>query len=150
MKINMVKQAGGVLVPASDMDAESLNKFKTGAIYPVELKRFRNPDFHGKVFKFFQFCFEHWSADKTHWDNMSEAGQFDSFRKELTKLAGFTVTNYSIDGKTFVVEAKSLSFGSMDQEEFEACYSALINAAIKHVFGDVNDERILNRLQSFF
>ena len=60
------------------------------------------------------------------------------------------MTTYAIDGLTFEVEAKSLSFASMDQDEFEACYSALINAAIKHVFQNTRDEQILNRLQGFF
>ena len=38
----------------------------------------------------------------------------------------------------------------MEQEEFEACYSALINAAIKTVFAGTTDERILSKLMGFF
>lgn len=38
----------------------------------------------------------------------------------------------------------------MEQDEFEECYSALINAAIKHVFQNTTDENILNRLMGFF
>lgn len=81
---------------------------------------------------------------------MDEPAQAESFRKELTKLAGFTNTTYSLDGTGFVIEAKSLAFGSMEQDEFEQCYSALINAAIKNVFSGTTDEQILNRLQGFF
>lgn len=150
MKLEFIKQHGGVLVPASDFVCEKLSSFKTGELYEVEIKRTRSPHFHRKVFAFFGFCFEFWAATKTHWDNMDEKSQFESFRKELIKLAGFTDTAYSIDGFTFTVEAKSLSFGNMKQDEFEACYSALINAAIKHVFAGANDEKILNKLQGFF
>jgi len=150
MKLDFVKQAGGVLVPASDTVCEKMTKFKTGEIYPVDIKRSRNPHFHAKVFSFFGFCFEHWSADKTHWENMDESSQGESFRKQLTLQAGYFNTTYSLDGTGFVMEAKSLSFANMEQDEFEACYSALINAAIKHVFMNTRDERILNRLQGFF
>ena len=150
MKLEFIKQAGGVLVPASDFVSEKMERFKTGELYEVDIKRTRNPQFHFKVFAFFNFCFEHWSSNKTHWDCMSEPKQFDSFRKELTKLAGFVDQAYSIDGQSFTVEAKSLAFGNMDQAEFEECYNALINAAIVHVFQNTKDENILNRLQGFF
>ena len=150
MKLDFVKQAGGVLIPASDEVVEKLAKFKTGEIYPVEIKRARNPHFHGKVFAFFNFCFEYWSANKTHWDNMGDASQRDSFRKQLLILAGYRVVTYSIDGQSFTVEAKSLSYGNMGQDEFEECYSALINAAIKHVFQNTTDEQIINKLMGFF
>lgn len=150
MKLDFIKTHGGVLIPANDMTADKMQKFKTGEPYEVDIKLSRNPAFHRKVFAFFAFCFEHWSSDKTHWDNMSAAKQSESFRKELIKLAGFTDVAYSIDGQSFTVEAKSLSFANMAQDEFEECYNALINAAIKHVFGNTRDEKILNRLQGFF
>lgn len=150
MKVDMIKQAGGVFVPASDEAADYLNKFKTGEMYPVELKLPRNHSFHRKVFAFFEFVFQYWSANKTHWENMSEPKQKDSFRKELIKLAGFTEVAYSIDGQSFTVEAKSISYGAMSQQEFEELYNALINAAMRHVFNGVDDEKIYNRLVSFF
>jgi len=150
MKLEFTKAIGGVLIPVDDFVLDKMQKFKTGGLYEVEIKRVRNPHFHAKVFSFFKFCFDHWSANKTHWENMSEARQFESFRNELTELAGFIETAYSIDGVSFTTKAKSLSFGSMDQDEFEECYSALINAAIKHVFIGTTDENILNGLQSFF
>ena len=53
MKLNMLKQPGGSLVPADDMTDEYLTKLKTGEVYPVEVKRSRNPHFHSKVFAFF-------------------------------------------------------------------------------------------------
>ena len=150
MKLEMIKGYGGTLSPASDEVAEKLSKFQSGEMYVIDIKRSRNPHFHRKVFAFFGFCFDHWSANKTHWEHMDEPSQAESFRNELTKLAGFTNVTYSIDGTGFEVKAKSLSFGDMEQDEYEACYSALINAAIKHVFGDTKDEQILNRLVGFF
>jgi hypothetical protein len=102
MEIQMVKQPGGVLVPAFDTDVERLEKFKTGEVYPVEVRLARNPDFHKKVFKFFQFCFEHWAADKTDERFKPTAAQFDTFRKNLTVLAGYKEVTFTIDGRARV------------------------------------------------
>lgn len=145
----MLKGAGGAFVPADEMYLPALQTFKNGEIYEVEIKRARNPQFHRKVFAFFKFCFEHWSADKTEWKYFDERKQFETFRKHLTVLAGFKDVSYTIDGRVRV-EAKSLSYGNMDQDEFEQCYSALINAAIKHIFQGTTDENIINQLYAFF
>ncbi|EIG27033.1 DUF1367 family protein [Haemophilus paraphrohaemolyticus] len=155
MQLEMLKMAGGMLVPLDDMQAEALMKFKTGEQYQVEIKQVRNPAFHRKVFAFFKFCFDHWAADKTEWRYFDERTQFEAFRKDLTILAGFKDVCWSINAKEgkpvearFV--AKSLSYGNMEQDEFERCYSALINAAMQNIFKGCNDERILDRLYAFF
>lgn len=145
VKINVVKMAGGMLAPYSDLDAERLGKFKTGVAYPVEIKRSRNPDFHGKVFAFFNFCFEHWSGDR---EFMDEAGQFDVFRRHMTVLAGYYDTFYNIAGEVRI-EAKSISYANMEQQEFEELYSALIRVAVKRIFAGC-DESIENKLMGFF
>lgn len=149
MKLEFVKQYGGTLCPASDIVAEKMTKFKSNEVYEIEIKRSRNPQFHSKVFAFFRFCFEYWCADKAGFENMDIAAQEEVFRNHLTCLAGYRNEFYKIDGGVRV-EAKSLSYANMEQQEFEECYSALINAAIKHVFKGCNDEQILNRLQGFF
>ena len=145
VKVNFVKQPGGVLIPADDLEAERLTKFKTGGTYEVDIKRVRNPQFHAKVFAFLNFCFAHWRSDK---EFQNEYEQFKSFRNHLTVLAGYYTETFNINGGVRI-EAKSLSFGSMDQETFEACYNAMINAACKHIF-KTTDENTYNQLLSFF
>lgn len=149
MKVEMVKMQGGTFCPVDENQAEVLKKFRNGEQYEVEIKLTRNPQFHRKVFSFFKFCFEHWAADKTDWKYFDERKQFDTFRKHLTVLAGFKDVSYTIDGRVRV-EAKSLSYGNMEQDEFEACYSALINAALKHIFNNTTDQKIINQLYAFF
>jgi len=80
---------------------------------------------------------------------MDEHSQFDRFRKDLTILAGFYVQTVRLNGDVRI-EAESLAFANMNQDRFESVYSALINAAIKHVFANTKDQSILNRLQAFF
>jgi len=145
MKIQIIKQPGGLLCPASDMELEKLNKFKTGEQYEIDIKLTRNPGFHRKVFIFFHFCFEHWKGDR---EFVSETEQFRVFRNNLTVLAGFYIELFNIKGEVRI-EAESLSFASMDQERFEECYSALINAAMRKIFLTA-DENTYNQLVSFF
>lgn len=148
-KYQMTKLAGGVLAPLNDDEAERLKSFQNGEQYEIEIKRQRNPAFHRKVFAFFNFCFEYWSADKTEWQYFDERTQFEKFRKDLTIMAGFFNKIYNIRGD-LRLEAKSLKYSEMEQDEFEACYNALINAAIKHIFNNTRDENIINRLYSYF
>ncbi len=145
MKINFIKQPGGTLTPANDMESDKLIKFKTGQMYEVDMKLTRNPKFHGKVFAFFNFCFAHWKSDKEFID---ESGQFDNFRKDLTIMAGYYDEYYNIHGDVRV-EAKSLSYASMKPEVFEQCYKALITAAMMNIFKGA-DDRIYDQLVGFF
>jgi len=145
VKINVEKLPGAKLVAWDDYSVDEMNKCKTGGVYEIEFKRHRNPDFHRKVFAFFQFCFMHWKGDN---EFQHEAKQFDVFRKHLVATAGYYDSFYNIHGEVRV-EAKSLSYGSMGQSEFEECYSALINAALKNVF-KTNDDNVYNQLLGFF
>lgn len=149
MEITMVKNAGGVFVPMFDHDLPRLTKFKNGESYTADFKLTRNPAFHRKMFAFFKFCFEHWAADRAGLEHADEATQFDRFRKDLTILAGFYEQTVRLNGD-IRTEAKSLAYGSMEADEFERCYSAMINAAIKHIFGGTRDQNTLNQLYSYF
>ena len=146
MKLNMLKQPGGVLSPADDIAAEYLTKLKTGEVYPVEVKRSRNPQFHSKVFAFFQFAFNYWRGEC---EFQEEAAQFDSFRKQLTVQAGYYNQVWKLDGLGFTLEAKSLSYGNMDQTEFEEFSVAMQNAAMRTIFQGADDS-VIQELMGFF
>jgi hypothetical protein len=139
------KMVGGVMVPASDLEAEKLSRFKTGDLCEGDFKLKRNGKFHGKVFAFFGFCFEHWDNPNSYQD---EQAGFDVFRSELTCLAGYSNKFYTISGSVRL-EAKSLAYGNMSQEEFEHLYNALIQAAMNTIFKGA-DESIYTKLMSFF
>lgn len=146
MKINMEKRQGAMLSAWDDIAIDELNKFKTGEVYEVEIKRPRNPQFHGKVFSFLQFVYHHFSDPNEH---LGPARSFDLFRKNLTILAGYYDEIYSYDGSVRL-EVKSLSYGSMSQSDFEEFYKAVISAAMQHVFVGSTDENLYNQLLSYF
>lgn len=145
MKINMIKQAGGALLPASELEAEKLKKFKNNEMYTIELKNSRNPQFHRKVFQFMNFCFEHWISDNEY---LNEQGQLDVMRDNMTVLTGAYKKYYNLNGEVRI-EADSWAFASMTQEEFEKLYNALIQVAMHKIFV-TNDQEVYNKLASFF
>lgn len=145
MKIEFIKQPGGVLIPASDIEAATMIQFQNGEQYSVDIKKTRNQKFHRKVFKFFRFCFDHWRSEL---EFTNERKQFEVFRNNLTVVAGYYEEFYNIKGEVRV-EAKSLSYESMDDLEFSECYSALINAAMRTIFENAGED-IEIQLYSFF
>ncbi len=145
MKVSFVKQPGGTLIPANDMESDRLTRFKTGEEYEVDIKLTINPAFRRKMFAFFQFCFAYWKSDKVY---QSESKQFDNFRKDLTILAGFYDETYNIHGDVRI-DAKSLAYANMEDDEFEEVYKASITAAMEHVFNNADDS-IYDQLVGFF
>lgn len=146
MEISMVKGANGVFVPAFEHDLPRLTKFKNGEMYAFNIKLSRNPSFHRKMFAFFKFCFDHWCANKAGLENMDEYSQFDRFRKDLTILSGFYEQTVRLNGEVRT-EAKSLAYGDMESDEFERCYHAIVNAALKHIFrgcSGITESRLLS------
>ena len=144
MKITMIKLPGGVLAPGSDIEEARMARFKNNCMHEIEIKQPRNPAFHGKVFSFFNYCFDYWKPPGEYSDR---AGQFDVFRKHLTCLSGYYESYYSINGDVRI-EAKSISYGNMDQEEFEQFYHDLVQAAMKHIFKP-DDQEAYNTLMGY-
>ena len=150
MKVNFIKQAGGILSPASEIEAYRLKRIKSGLVYEIDIKggEKRNRGYHGKVFLFMNFCFEYWSGCNTHVDYQVEEAQFEYFRKQLAIKAGYFDYVVNLEGST-MIQARSLSYDAMSQEEFEQFGSAIINSAIATIFQGA-DEQTCNRLYSFF
>lgn len=149
-KYPMIKAAGGVFCPADEMYLDKLNRFENGGLYEIEIKKVNNPALHRKLFSFFKFCFDHWSAENSDVQFADEVKQFNHFRKRLTILAGYFYEFVDFDTGEIRKEAQSLKFDEMDDIERGKVLSAVINAALKHVFGNTTDENVINRLYAFF
>ena len=147
MKVNFIKIRGGGLIASTDEDAELMTKFKNGEIYEVELKLTRNPKFLKKMMAFFKFCFEFYDSGELL-PHCTPQQQFNRFRKDLTILAGFYNQTVRLNGD-IRIEAQSLAYSNMTEEEFSECYHAVIQAAITHIFKDA-DEMTINKLYLFF
>ncbi len=93
----------------------------------------RNYRFHKKFFARLNFAFDYWEPAIEH--NVFGAtpeSNFDTFRKNVKIMGGFYDAHYLLYGaKTF--DSKSISFGSMSEDEFEKLYSACVDVILKHV-----------------
>ena len=146
----MIKNAGGVLCPADEMYLDKLKRLENGGLYEIELKKTNNPKLHRKLFAFFKFCFDHYSAEETDLGCADEVKQFNHFRKRLTILAGFFDEFLNFDTGEIHKEAQSLKWDEMDDIERRECLKAVINAAIKYIFKNTKDENVINQLYAFF
>lgn len=134
MKIYMLKTAQG-LKPAYETDYSKYQKLKIGEVYKCEIKQERNYKFHKKFFALILLAFE----------NQEKFINIDHYRKYLTCKAGF-YTAIETNTGTFVI-ADSISFASMDKDEFEKLYSKMLDVVIEEI--GVTSEQIEREIINF-
>jgi len=135
------KGIGGQVIPADPATVEAWNKIKLGEVVRADFKRARNPKFHRKYFALLNLAFDHWNPELPEIHGMKAEKSFEQFRKDLTILAGYYTVSVRLNGEARV-EAKSISFASMDEAEFEKLYSATIDVILKRVMQWADREEI--------
>lgn len=132
----MIRQPGGALVPATDEDAEALRKIKAGAAVRVEVKQIRNYKFLQKFFCLAKYAFDIWSETipPMEYKGQPVKPDFDRFRRDLIILTGRFDATYNARGEVRL-EAKSISFASMSEDDFERLYSETINVILAKILG---------------
>lgn len=147
MEIILTKMANGMLAPATEEEAEKLKKVKAGRGVRVQLTQIRNYEFHKRWFALATYAFQMWSDIKGPMEHKGQQIQpnFDRFRKDLVILAGYYDTVFNVRGE-LRLEAKSISFGNMGQDEFEKLYSATINAVLGKILSGsgLTEEKLRN------
>ena len=148
MEANFIKIQGGHLVPASDQDKEIVDKIKAGQVVSVKFSRMRNYQFFKKWWALVNFAFDYWESPELHADperkwmkKVKPEKNLDRFRKDLTILAGYYEAHYRLDGSVRI-EAKSISFSNMSEDEFEKLYSATIDVVLKSVCTQYTEEML--------
>jgi len=142
MNIYLTKTQAG-FVPSDVETEEWAKKVKAGAVISADFRRVRNPAFHRKFMALLNVGF----------DNCDVPGMiFDRFRKDVTILAGYHHTVVRLD-KSVRVEADSISFAKMEEDDFEKLYNQTINVLLKHVYNlEMSKEEldnIVNQYMSF-
>ena len=150
----VIKTLGGQLAAYDDDSAAALLKFGAGQVVKVSYTRVRNPAFHRKAFALFKFAFDIWDAPVLEYKGLTVAKEFNGFRKDITILAGFYTAHTRLDG-TPRIEAKSLSFGNMNEDEFSRVYAAVLNVIWSRVLksrgydAPEKVDAVINRLMAF-
>ena len=154
MELTYIAMQGGVLRPATARDTEQASKhWKPGQVALVTVKKPRNGLFHRKLFALLNFLFEYWECEGEY-KGIPVEKNFDKFREDITIAAGFHETYVNAITGELRLKAKSISFASMDEAEFEALFNAVINIGLKRILpktfeaGDVR-KAVENELMGF-
>jgi hypothetical protein len=107
------------------------------------VKMQRNPRFHRKFFALLNLAFDHWEPVAATYKGQVVGKNFDQFRNDIVCLAGFGEVAVNLRGETRVT-AKSISFASMDQSEFDDLYNATVNVILKHVLTNYSRDDLDN------
>lgn len=132
MEVLLIKRADGSFVPADAEQAELAARLPVGKVIRSDLKRMRNPRFHRKFFALLQIGYESWEPPLKEYRGHEVQATFDQFRATVTILAGYFDVSTSLNGRVRVTP-KSISFGSMPEEEFEQLYSKAIDVLLQNV-----------------
>jgi hypothetical protein len=131
MKIRLVKE-GAYLAPFDSESEEWLNIKYDGQYFTCDIVTPRNYEFHKKFFALLNISFPNWNPKPVKTKFGKPEKDFETFREDVTILAGYYTQSYRLDGSV-IVNAKSISFAAMDGEEFNKFYDKAIGVIIKHV-----------------
>lgn len=149
--IVLMKAAGGVLVPADQQAADYIAKLKMGTAVTATVRRQRNPKFHRKFFALLNFAFDAWEPAGNTYKGQQVGKNFDQFRNDVVVLAGHYEMAVTLKGDTRLT-AKSISFGSMGEDEFEELYGSTINVVLQRILTNYTREdldHVINQLLAF-
>lgn len=137
MEITIIKTLSGVFKPCYDSDYENAKKIPPNTPFTVSYTKKRNAKFHRKFFALINLVYQ----------NQEQYNSIDHLRKDLTIESGFYDTRYDLHGNQ-VLEAKSISFASMDEIEFSELYNRFVDTVIKYFQFDRED--IAENIEKFF
>lgn len=138
MKCYFRKQPNSCLCPDDDPTTEYMTKLKVGDVVSAEIKRPRNYEFHKRYFALLQLGFDYFEPEYAEYKGEQVEKNFNRFRHDITILSGYFDMVPDIRGE-FHAQAKSISFGSMKQDDFEKLYSKTIDVLLKYVMKTYKD-----------
>lgn len=149
-EILLLKTPHGVLVPANEDEAETLAKFRSGATIKCTVSEMRNGAFFRKWWLLAKFAFDVWSetAPRATYRGNPVEHNFNRFRKDLIILTGRHRAVFNALGE-MRLEAESISWAKMKEEEFARMYSETINVILGRVLSnrpDLTEDKLRNHI----
>lgn len=141
-ELEFYTMAGGLLRPANDDVAATMHKWGVNKLVIGKFRRPRNSQFHRKFFAMLDVGFDAWEPPdevEFHGKKYNVEKNRERFRKDLIIAAGYydTVVNFRGDVRA---EAKSISFASMDEDEFGELYNAVQNVLLKNILKNYTED----------
>jgi hypothetical protein len=131
-------------IPDTAEDWEKAKRYKLGAVVKAEVTNPRNLKFFRKFFALIQVGFEMWEevCPRLQYKGEEVKPSIDRFRRDVTILAGHHHPVVNLKGE-LRMEADSIAFGNMSEEEFEKLYNATLSVLVHKVMrGRVSEARL--------
>lgn len=125
------KFPNGFAPDAASNEPGVFDKIKFGDVIRVEFKRPRNYERHKKYFALLNIGFDAFEPNQYH-KGVQVDKNFERFRKDVIIQSGHYDVVVNLNGD-LRLEAKSISFGNMSQEEFEDLYNKSVNVILQKV-----------------
>lgn len=119
MKLALVKRPDSSLEPNSNEDRELLRKVKMGSVLLLSGRKVRNGQHHRKLFKLLDLIYENQEIYTNPTDLLVDI-----------KIKAGHYTEYITREGQLVYLPKSISFGEMEQHDFDVFYSRVIDIAV--------------------
>lgn len=145
-EITLTKTAGGALIPNDPQAADYISKLKLGGSITASVRKQRNPAFHRKFFALLNLAFDAWEPGIKEHRGIKVQKNFDRFRKDVVISAGFYDVVANIKGEVRA-EAKSINFGSMDEEEFSELYAKVVEIVLNQILTNYTREDLDNVIE---
>ena len=149
--IVLIKTVNGALIPADPQAAEFIGKLKLGAGVTGTFKKQRNHAFHKKFFALLNLAYDAWEPEVKEYRGLKVQKNFERFRKDIIIACGYYDVTVNLKGDVRA-EAKSISFGKMDDYEFAELYSKAINVILSRILTNYTRDdldRVVEELMHF-
>lgn len=128
-----LKAINGHLIADNEESASFLFQMKQGSVLRADVKRPRNYQFMKKYFALLDYAYDSWEPEiPEKYKGHDIEKNKEVFRKNIQIMAGYGYPIITVKNEVRY-ESKSISFGSMQEEEFEKLYSSVINVVLKHI-----------------
>lgn len=119
----------GMLAPATEEATEWLDGVAAGETLRGQMTRPRNVGFHRKFFAMLNVAYNNWPRPEIETPFGVATCSRDKFRNDVIVLAGHGEPECNTRGE-WRMRAKSISFASMDEDEFSRLYNDVLNVIL--------------------
>lgn len=144
-EILLKRLANGAMIPVDEESADALKSVKVGGIVRCNIVRVRNYKFLQKYMVLVGLLFDIWTetAPRLQYKGQDVAPNKKKFRGDLQILCGHYEAVFGVRGE-LQLKPKSVSFASMDEDEFERLFSTAIDVGLSKILNrpDWTEEKI--------
>ena len=139
MEVILQKLPSGALAPTGEEEAEKLKRLKIGAGVRCEVVQIRNYRFFKKYWALVKYLFGLWEEwlPRERYRGQEVRANLKKFQEGLTILTGRYTPVSDVLGRT-TLQAHSISFAKMEEDEFQQLYSDTIQVALGRVLSGLN------------